>query len=79
MNARDRNDAAPWQNTKGVVVARSVDDLYPASPNITKETVLDEKGQPAKSRNDKPNEHDMLTGSRPDGTAFRAPERRSST
>jgi hypothetical protein len=70
VNARDRIGTGPWQNAKGVVVARGVDDLHSTSSNITKETALDEKGQPVKSRTDKPNEHDMLTGSRPDGTAF---------
>ena len=70
VNARDRIGTGPWQNAKGVVVAQNVDDLHSASANITKETALDEKGQPVKSRTDKPSEHDMLTGSRPDGTAF---------
>ena len=70
VNARDRIGTGPWQNAKGVVVARSVDDLHSTSANITKDSALDEKGQPVKSRADKPNEHDMLTGSRPDGTAF---------
>ena len=40
------------------------------STNVTKDTALDEKGQPVKGRTEKPNEHDMLTGSRPDGTAY---------
>ena len=70
VNARDRIGTGPWQNAKGVVVARSVDDLHSTSANITKDSALDEKGRPVKSRADKPNEHDMLTGSRPDGTAF---------
>jgi len=35
--------------------------------------VLDEKGRPIKDRSQKPNEHDMLTGSRPDGNAFAVP------
>ena len=70
VNARDRIGAGPWQNAKGVVIARSVDDLHSASTNVTKDTSLDEKGQPVKGRTEKPNEHDMLTGSRPDGTAF---------
>jgi len=30
----------------------------------------DEKGQPVNGRTEKPNKHDILTGSRPDGTAF---------
>ena len=45
VNARDRIGTGPWQNAKGVVVARSVDDLHSASANITKETALDEKSQ----------------------------------
>src|SRR4029434_5848146 len=70
VNARDRIGTGPWQNAKGVVIARSVDDLHSPNANITKDTALDEKGQPVKGRNDKPSEHDMLTGSRPDGTAY---------
>jgi hypothetical protein len=69
VNARDRIGTGPWQNAKGVVVARSVEDLH-ASNNLTHQTALDEKGQPVNGRVDKPNKHDMLTGSRPDGTAF---------
>jgi len=70
VNARDRIGTGPWQNAKGVVIAKSVEDLHSASNNITKQTALDEKGQPVNSRSDKPNKHDILTGSRPDGTAF---------
>lgn len=70
VNARDRIGAGPWQNAKGVVIARSVDELHSANNNLTKQTALDEKGQPVNGRTEKPNKHDMLTGSRPDGTAF---------
>jgi hypothetical protein len=70
VNARDRIGTGPWQNVKGVVVARNVDDLHSPSNNVTKETALDEKGQPVNGRTEKPNKHDILTGSRPDGTAF---------
>ena len=59
----------PWQNAKGVVVARSVEELH-ANNNISKETALDEMGRPVNGRTEQPNKHDMLTGSRPDGTAF---------
>ena len=52
------------------MIARSVDDLHSANSNLTKQTALDEKGQPVNGRTEKPNKHDMLTGSRPDGTAF---------
>jgi len=70
VNARDRIGKGPWKNAKGVVVAKSVDDLHSPGSNLNKETALDERGQPIKSRADKPNQHDILTGSRPDGTAF---------
>lgn len=69
VNARDRIGKGPWQNAKGVVVARSVDDLH-GKNNLTKETALDEKGALVNGRGDTPNQHDILTGSQPDGTAF---------
>ncbi|RZI45015.1 hypothetical protein EGT07_01460 [Herbaspirillum sp. HC18] len=70
VNARDRIGTGPWQNIKGVVIARNVEELHSAANNVNKETALDEKGQPINGRTDKPNKHDILTGSRPDGTAF---------
>jgi len=70
VHARDRIGAGPWYNAKGVMIAKSVDDLHSANNNLTKETALDEKGQPVNGRTEKPNKHDILTGSRPDGTAF---------
>jgi hypothetical protein len=70
VNARDRIGAGPWRNAKGEVIAWSVDDLHSPNSNLSKLTALDERGQPVNSRTEKPNKHDMLTGSRPDGTAF---------
>ena len=70
VNARDRIGTGPWQNAKGTVIARNVQELHSMRNAITKETALDEKGNGVKGRTDKPNEHDILTGSRPDGTAF---------
>jgi len=70
VDARDRIGKGPWFNAKGVMVARDVDDLHSATNNVTKATALDEKGNPVNGRTDKPNKHDILTGSRPDGTAF---------
>ena len=67
VNARERIGKGPWANAKGVVVARSVADLHSAKANISKETALDEKGNPIKGRGDTPNEHDILTGSDPAG------------
>jgi hypothetical protein len=73
VNARDRIGKGPWQNAKGVVVAKDVADLHSANNNLTKQTALSEKGDVINGRGDTPNRHDVLTGSQPDGTAF-APE-----
>jgi hypothetical protein len=70
VNARDRIGRGPWQNAKGVVIAKDVADLHGDSNNLTKQTALTEKGEMVKGRGDNPNMHDMLTGSQPDGTAF---------
>jgi hypothetical protein len=69
INARDRIGKGPWFNAKGVMVARDVAHLHNGN-NITKATALDERGNTIKGRGDTPNEHDILTGSRADGTAF---------
>ncbi len=69
VNARDRIGTGPWYNAKGVMIARDVEQLHGAN-NLTRETALDERGRPVNGRADKPNKHDILTGSRPDGTAF---------
>lgn len=69
VNARDRIGAGPWQNAKGVVVAKTVAELH-GTNNLTKQTALTEKGGVVNGRGDSPNQHDILTGSQPDGTAF---------
>jgi hypothetical protein len=76
VNARDRIGRGPWQNARGVVVARDVAELH-GKNNISKETALTEKGEVVKGRGDSPNMHDILTGSQPDGTAFAAGEDRT--
>jgi hypothetical protein len=70
VHARDRIGTGPWRNARGVVIARSLEELHSAAGNLTKQTALDERGQPVNGRTEKPNRHDILTGSRPDGTAF---------
>ncbi|WP_457091575.1 hypothetical protein [Microvirga sp. P5_D2] len=70
VNAKDRIGRGPWQNAKGVVIAKDVADLHSANNNLNKQTALTEKGEPVKGRGDQPNQHDMLTGSQADGTAF---------
>ena len=68
VNAKDRIGAGPWQNAKGVVVATSVADLHSDSNKLSKENSVTEKGEVVNGRGDKPNRHDILTGSGPDGT-----------
>ena len=72
INARDRIGKGPWMNAKGVVVANSVDDLHSANNKLNKQNNLSEKGDVINGRGDKPNKHDILTGSTPDGKAFPA-------
>jgi len=74
VNAKDRIGKGPWQNAKGAVVAKDVADLHGASNNLNKQTALTEKGEGVKGRGDQPNEHDILTGTQDDGTAFPAGE-----
>jgi hypothetical protein len=76
VNARDRIGRGPWQNAKGVVIAKDVAELH-GKNNISKETALTEKGDAVNGRGDTPNMHDILTGSQPDGTAFAAGEDRT--
>ena len=45
--------------------------------NLTKQTALNEKGEPVNGRGDTPNMHDILTGSQADGTAFPAGDDRT--
>jgi hypothetical protein len=68
VNAKDRIGAGPWQNVKGVVVATSVADLHSDANKLSKENSLTEKGDVVNGRGDKPNRHDILTGSNLDGT-----------
>jgi hypothetical protein len=76
VNARDRIGKGPWQNSKGVVIAKDVNELHGAN-NLTKQTVLSEKGEVNSGSGDRPNRHDVLTGSQPDGTAFAAAQDRT--
>jgi hypothetical protein len=69
VNARDRIGKGPWSNAKGVIIATDVAQLH-GNNNLTKQTALSEKGEIINGRGDTPNRHDILTGSRPDGTAF---------
>jgi hypothetical protein len=76
VNARDRIGKGPWQNAKGVEIAKDVADLHSAN-KISKETALTEKGEIVNGYGDQPNRHDILTGSQSDGTAFAGPDDRT--
>jgi hypothetical protein len=77
VHARDRIGKGPWQNAKGEVIAKSVDDLHGDSNKLTKQTALSEKGAVINGRGDTPNRHDVLTGSTAEGRAFPAGEDRT--
>jgi hypothetical protein len=69
VNARDRIGRGPWRNANGVVIANDLAQLHGAN-NITKQTALTETGGVVNGGGDTPNQHDILTGSQPDGTAI---------
>jgi hypothetical protein len=71
VDARDRIGAGPWANAKGVVMAANLDDLMYNNANLHYENSLDENGAKVNSgaNGDKPNRHDVLTGTDLDGTA----------
>ena len=72
VNARDRIGKGPWQNSKGVVVAKDVDDLHGPGNKINGQTALTERGAMIAGFGMTPNWHDAITGSTPEGRAFPA-------
>jgi hypothetical protein len=70
VNARDRIGKGPWVNARGVQIAASVEELHSANNKIAPETNVAETGRLIPSRLYTVNQHDILTGSQADGTAF---------
>jgi hypothetical protein len=77
VNARDRIGSGPWYNQRGQMVARDLGTLHGDTIDqarvgnaLGKQVSLNDKGMPTNGVGDMPNQHDILTGSRPDGTAF---------
>lgn len=68
VNARDRIGPGPYVNAVGVTVAANLDELHAPTNNLNKETALNELGAVVNGRGDDPNQHDILTGTNPDGT-----------
>ncbi len=71
VHARDRVGSGPWTNAKGVVIAQNLAELH-GNNKINKETALTERGEIVPGTGDAVNKHDIMTGSRPDGTAMPA-------
>jgi hypothetical protein len=77
VHARDRIGTGPWYNVRGALVARDVAHLHGdtvelgrVGNNLSWATAFTEKNEPVKRVGDKPNQHDILTGSTPEGRAF---------
>jgi hypothetical protein len=77
VNARDRIGPGPWYNVRGALIATDLTTLHEENDagmnGITASTGLDENGNPVPMGGDSGvNQHDILTGSMPDGRAFAA-------
>jgi len=77
VNARDRIGRGPWYNARGQLVAMDLGSLHGDTIDqarvgnaMGKQISLTEKSGINNGVGDMPNTHDILTGSRPDGTAY---------
>ena len=77
VNARDRIGTGPWYNARGAMIARHQSHLHGDTLDearignaLTKANAVSETAMPINGVGDKPNEHDILTGSLADGRAF---------
>ena len=72
VNARDRIGKGPWYSAQGRLIARDVAELHEGVNSINRMIAVNEKGGVINGRADSPNQHDILTGSMPDGKASTA-------
>jgi len=77
VNARDRIGKGPWHGSTGAQVARDLEQLHGDTLDlarvgnlVTKNNARNEKGALVNGVGDNPNQHDILTGSQPDGRAY---------
>ncbi len=77
VNARDRIGAGPWYNARGQRVGMNVAELHGDTIEqarignaLGKQFSLTEKNTVVNGVGDTPNQHDILTGSQPDGHAY---------
>jgi hypothetical protein len=70
VNAKDRIGMGPWTNAKGIMVAANVTALHDGTVKGDHTIFIDEMGNPIHGQWDSSAtvEHDILTGSKPDGT-----------
>jgi hypothetical protein len=67
VNARDRIGGGPWYNADGDLIAQNLAQLHGARSMLGKDTAVTESAGEVSV-----DQHEILTGSRPDGTAFAA-------
>lgn len=80
VNARDRIGEGPWYNATGQIIGTNVENLHYDNSNINWQYALDENGNQFDSRIDgdyDTTEHDVLTGTQLDGTAYPAGQDRT--
>jgi len=78
VNAKDRIGKGPWKNFMGVTVAKDVAELHGDTSNMRAENILTEKGHPPQYGGDGiRTQHDILTGTQMDGTAYPSGEDRT--
>lgn len=77
VNARDRIGTGPWHNFRGQVISANTGVLHGDTIEqarignpLGKQFALTEKGEVVNGVGDKPNQHDILTGTMPDGRAY---------
>ncbi|MGB7217248.1 MAG: hypothetical protein WBD07_00435, partial [Vicinamibacterales bacterium] len=77
VNARDRIGNGPWYNARGQLVAMNNAELHGDTIELArlgnrmgKQISLNDKQITTNGVGDQPNQHDILTGSQPDGRAF---------
>src|ERR1700681_640461 len=77
VNARDRIGNGPWYNARGGRIAQNVGELHGDTIDqarmgnvLGKQFSLTDKNTVVNGIGDTPNQHDILTGSQPDGRAY---------
>lgn len=72
VHARDRIGDGPWHNAEGHEMASGVEDLHYNNASLMYEYALDENGETVNSGalGDEDTDHDILTGTQMDGTAY---------